>query len=96
MSVGMGGASPLFVNVATSDSGGLSPESVAELCVNRLINVADTAPPELATQARAFRGQMLEVVLHYVKVAAQQDRQTVSEKLKQAGNVELAEHIRSL
>jgi hypothetical protein len=82
--------------VVTSNNGGHSPEQVAELCVNRLIQVADTAPPELAQQARAFREQMLAVVLHYVKVGIAEDRKTVSEKLNSAGYAQLAQQIKDL
>ena len=89
-----GGVGPVFV--AASSNGGHSPEQVAELCVNRLIGISDTAPPELAQQARAFREQMLAVVLHYVRLAAAEDRATVCSHLEQAGHAQLAEHIRGL
>ena len=89
-----GGIGPVFV--AASSNGGHSPEQVAELCVNKLIGISDTAPPELAQQARAFREQMLAVVLHYVKLAAREDRATVCSHLEQAGHAQLAEHIRGL
>ena len=82
--------------VVTSSHGGHSPEQVAELCVNRLIQVADSAPPELAVQARAFREQMLAVVLQYVKVAVAEDRVAVITKLEQAGMSDLAHQIRVL
>jgi hypothetical protein len=82
--------------VVTSNNGGHSPEQVAELCVNRLIQISDTAPPELAQQARAFREQLLAVVLHYVRLAATEDRVTVCTKLEQAGHADLAQHIRRL
>jgi hypothetical protein len=80
----------------TSTNGGHSPEQVAELCVDRLIRVADTAPPELAMQARAFREQMLAVVLHYVRMAAAEDRSTVVAKLEQAGFSDLSKQIKGL
>ena len=89
-------ATPGFVNVLTSVNGGHSPEQIAELCVDRLIRVADSAPPEIAAQARAFKEQMLAVVLHYVKVAAAEDRATVATKLEQAGLTDAARMIRGL
>ena len=90
--LGSGGVGPVFV--ATSNNGGLRPEQIAELCVNRLISISDTAPPELAAQAKAFREQMLAVVLHYVKVAASEDRASVCAKLELAGRPELAQQVR--
>jgi hypothetical protein len=82
--------------VVVSSHGGHGPEQVAELCVNRLIQVADSAPPELAQQARAFREQMLAVVTHYVKVAVAEDRKTVAEKLTSAGYGQIAQQIKDL
>lgn len=89
-------ATPGFVNVMTSSNGGHSSEQIAELCVDRLIRVADSAPPEIAVQARAFKEQMLAVVLHYVRMAAVEDRATVVTKLEQAGLEVAAQMIRGL
>jgi hypothetical protein len=90
------GVTPFAVNVMTSNNGGHSPEQVAELCIERLIKISDTAPPELATQARAFREQMLAVVLQYVKMAVAEDRATVATKLERAGMADLAQQIKVL
>ncbi len=91
-----GFAAPGAVNVMTSSNGGHSPEQIAELCVDRLIRISDTAPPELAMQAKAFREQMLAVVLHYVRMAAVEDRATVVAKLEQVGAADVAQQIRRL
>ena len=82
--------------VVASSNGGHSPEQIAELCVNRLIHVADSAPPELAKQARAFREQMLDVVLQYVRLAVIEDRSTVCVALERAGHPDLARQMRSI
>ena len=84
------------VTVMTSTNGGHSPEQIAEMCVNRLIRVADTAPPEIAVQARAFRDQMSDVVLGYVRMAAAEDRATVVAQLERAGLHDAAELTRRL
>jgi hypothetical protein len=91
-----GFAAPGAVTVMTSSNGGHSPEQIAELCVDRLIRISDTAPPELAMQAKAFKEQMLAVVLHYVRMAAVEDRATVVAKLEQAGAADVAQQIRRL
>ena len=90
----LGSATPGIVNVMTSSDGGHSPEQIAELCVGRLLHISDTAPPELAMQAKAFREQMLAVVLHYVKLAANEDRATVVAKLERVGAADVAQQIR--
>ena len=92
----IGSAVPGIVNVMTSSNGGHTPEQVAELCVDRLMSVSESAPPEIAIQARAFREQMLAVVLHYVKMAAREDRESVISKLERAGAADMAQQIRRL
>ena len=92
----VGAASPGAVSVMTSSNGGHSPEQIAELCVDRLIRVSDTAPPEIAMQAKAFREQMLAVVLHYARMAAREDRESVIAKLERAGLEVAARVIREL
>jgi hypothetical protein len=92
----VGSTSPGVVNVMTSSNGGHTPEQVAELCVDRLMSVSESAPPEIAMQARAFKDQMLAVVLHYVKMAAREDRESVVAKLEQAGATDVAQQIRRL
>jgi hypothetical protein len=92
----VGSASPGVVSVMTSSNGGHTPEQVAELCVDRLMSVSESAPPEIAMQARAFKDQMLAVVLHYVKMAAREDRESVVAKLEQVGLEVAARVIREL
>lgn len=87
---------PFKVKVTTSSDGGHSPEAVAKMCVDRLIFVSESAPPELAQQANAYREQILEVILHYVKVAIREDRATVASKLEQAGMPDVARHIKDM
>lgn len=84
------------VFVTTSNNGGHSPDQIAELCVNKIISVSDSAPPEIREQAVAFREQLLRVVSHYTTMAAQQDRTTVCAKLQNAGFSDLAEQLRRL
>jgi len=84
------------VSVQTSDYGGLSPEQIAKLCADRIIAVGDKAPPEIAQQAQAFKQHILEVILHYVTLAAQEDRATVCAMVDQQGYPEISRLIRSL
>jgi len=41
--------------VKTSDFGGLSCEDLAELCADKIISVAENAPPAIREQAKFFR-----------------------------------------
>lgn len=80
--------------VKTSADGGLSMDDVAELCVNKLIHVSDSAPPEIGAQARAYREYMLRVVRHYIMVAVREDRTTLAMELERAGMRELASQLK--
>jgi hypothetical protein len=88
--------SPISVKVRTSNNGGHSPNAIAEMCVDRLIRVSDSAPPEISQQARAYRQQMLEIVRQYVMLAVMEDRNTVSLMLVRAGMPDLAKQIKDL
>lgn len=82
------------VDVSTTTNGGHPPEFWAKRCTERLISVADSAPPALREQAQAFKDQMEQVVLFHMKRAIQSDRSTVGHMLAEAGQPNLAELVR--
>jgi hypothetical protein len=82
------------VEVQTTSNGGHPPEFWAKRCSERLLAVAESAPPVLREQARAFKDQMEEVVLFHMKRAIQSDRSTVGHLLTEAGQPKLAELVR--
>jgi hypothetical protein len=82
------------VDVSTTSNGGHPPEFWAKRCTERLISVADSAPPALREQAQAFKDQMEQVVLFHMKRAIQSDRSTVGHVLTEAGQPQLAELVR--
>jgi len=82
------------VDVSTTTNGGHPPEFWAKRCTERLISVADSAPPALREQAQAFKDQMEQVVLFHMKRAIQSDRSTVGHVLTEAGQPQLAELVR--
>lgn len=88
--------SPNSFKVHTTSHRGHTPKEVAQFCVDRLISVSETSPPEIREQARAFRTEMLKIVEHYIKMGVEQDRETVCEKLREAGFSDLAQQIRRL
>jgi hypothetical protein len=53
-----GQATVMKVDVAATSNGGHPPEFWAKRCVERLVQVSDTAPPAIREQALAFRDQM--------------------------------------
>ena len=82
------------VDVVTTSGRGMTAEEVADLALAKLISISDTAPPEIATQARAYRERMRMVLVYYMRQAIASDRTTVYNVLKDAGHPDLAETIR--
>jgi hypothetical protein len=82
------------VDVETTSNGGHPPEFWAKRCSERLLSVAETAPPVLREQAQAFKDQIEHVVLLHMKRAIQSDRSTVGHLLTEAGQPKLAELVR--
>jgi hypothetical protein len=84
------------VLVNTTNNRGFTPEELAEQCMQKVISVADTAPPGLREQARAFSKDIERLVVYYMRQAIRSDRTTVYNALTDAGHPELAELIRRL
>jgi hypothetical protein len=87
---------PIKVDVVATSGRGMTPEEVTDLALNKLISISDTAPPEIAAQAKAFRERMRMVLVHYMRQAIASDRTTVYNALKREGHSDLAELIRRL
>lgn len=84
------------VMVKTTDNRGFTPEEIAKLCVDKLIYVSDQAPPAIKQQADAYKLNIERLINHYMAMAVQCDRTTVSNHLTEAGHPDLAEAIRNL
>lgn len=84
------------VSVQTTNGRGFTPEEVAARCADKLIFVSDSAPREIADQARAFKSHIEKVVAHYMREAIASDRTTIYNALKDAGHPELAELIKRI
>jgi len=63
--------------IYTSSNGPLSPEQLAEMAANEIIDVSDTAPQPLRDQAYAFREGIEQVIAKYM-------RQGINSHLKHA------------
>jgi hypothetical protein len=92
----MGASNDFKVEVITTNNRGMTPEEVAKLCSDKLIGVADTAPPAIRDQARAYKARTEQVLAHYMRQAIASDRTTVYNAIKDAGHPQLAELIRRL
>ena len=84
------------VQVFTSNEGGHSPEQIAEMAVNKIIAVSETAPPPIRDQALAYRNNIKDVILYYMRKMAQSERTTMWALLRKQGHEDMAEIIRRL
>jgi hypothetical protein len=84
------------VDVRTTHKRGFTPEEVASRCADKIVAVADSAPPVIRDQARAYKKAVEAIVARYMKEAVASDRTTVYNALSDAGHPELAELIRRL
>lgn len=87
---------PGDVFVSTTNNRGWTPEELAERLVDRIVGVADTAPEPIRAQAHAFRQRLIPLCVSYLRQAAQSDRTTLTNQLRDAGFPDAAEAIRRL
>lgn len=91
------GISPDFkVAVQTTKNRGFTPEELAGMCADKIVHVADDAPPAIRDQARAFKAQVEQVVVQYMKQALHSDRTTLYNMLETQGHKDMADLIRRL
>ena len=84
------------VTVQTTNNKGLSPEYWTERIIERLISISENATPEVKAQAEAFKDNMTQVVLLYLKQAIVSDRATLAGLLQKQGHKDMADIIRRL
>ena len=84
------------VQVFTSNEGGHSPEQIADMAVNKIIAVSETAPPPIRDQALAYRNKIKDVILYYMRKMAQSERTTMWALLRKQGHEDMSEIIRRL
>lgn len=84
------------VNVYTSNNRGHSPEEIAEMALNKIMMVSDSAPPVIRDQAIAHKNRLKEVLIFYMNKMAQSERTTIWALMKKQGQEDMAEIIRSL
>ena len=84
------------LGVTTTDNRGHSVEEVAEMAVNKIISVSDTAPAPIRAQAHAFRDACKNIVMYYMQEAIKNHMCTIGNQLEQQGHKDLANIIRRL
>ena len=84
-----GGGAVGSVSVVTTTDGGLTPEQVAELALDKIMYIGRSAPPPIAEQAAAFRDDIRKVLVYYMRKAAESERVSLVAKFHKAGYPEL-------
>ena len=84
------------IEVLTTDNKGHSIEEVAQMAADRILYIADEAPPPIRDQAIAFKDTLKQTLIYYMRQAVEQDRATICAKLRQNGYSDLADNLRSL
>ena len=84
------------IEVLTTDNKGHSIEEVAQMAADRILYIADEAPPPIRDQAIEFKNSLKQTLVYYMRQAVEQDRATICAKLRQHGYSDLADNLRSL
>jgi hypothetical protein len=80
---------------AIATNGQRSPAEWAQIASAKMIQVADTAPPAIRDQARAFEASLVRVMENYIRMAIDEDRAFLATKLEREGHGDLAPFIRN-
>ena len=89
----LGSGSVGVVNIMTSENGGLSNDQIAEMLANKLIYISDDAPEPIRLQAEAFRDRVRNLAQYYIELARKEERASICAKVREAGQLELANAI---
>lgn len=65
------------VGVVTTHNRGHSAEELTDMAVNKIIAVGDSAPEPIRAQALAYRENMRNIILHYMRQAMRSERATL-------------------
>ena len=84
------------IEVLTTNNKGHSIEEVAQMAADRILYIADEAPPPIRDQAQSFKDTLKQTLVYYMRQAVEQDRATICAKLRQNGYSDLADNLRSL
>ena len=70
------------VMVKTSNNGGLSNDDLADICVSKVISIADTAPPEIKEQAVFFKDKIKSLLKYYLNQASESEKEPMCSNLR--------------
>ena len=77
------------VLVETTSKRGFTPEELAERATNKIIQVGNKSHPAVTAQALAFRNDIYNALLFYMREAVNSHKVTMVTRFKEAGHPEL-------
>ena len=84
------------VNVTTSENGGLSDEQIAELVLDKICMISNTAPEPIRQQAFAYKEKIRKILIDYVALAKKEERASIVNILEKNSGNDVANLIRRL
>ena len=84
------------VSVFTSVDRGHTPEQLADMALNRIMQVNESAPSVIKEQALAYKDRLREILIYYMHSMAKSERTTIWALMKKQGHDDIAEIIRRL
>lgn len=84
------------VLVATTNNRGHSPEELADLALDKIIQVSGEVPPEIKDQIVAFKEKLRYILTDYISRGQQSERTTMIAALEKEGHSLAAEIVRRL
>jgi|TARA_R110002020_G_scaffold152188_1_gene329915 hypothetical protein len=84
------------VSVFTSVDRGHTPEQIADMALNRIMQVNESAPSVIKEQALAYKDRLREILIYYMHSMAKSERTTIWALMKKQGHDDIAEIIRRL
>lgn len=82
--------------VVVTQNRGMSPDEWADLAVNKILSISDTAPMPLREQAQAFQSHIRDLLLFYFHKVAQSERTTIAAILRKEGFPHIADKIKDI
>ena len=77
------------VKVLTTSGRGFTPEEMAERALDKIISVGSQTHPAIRDQAEAFRNQIRQVLVYYMKETVRTHHVTLANKFRNAGHPDL-------
>lgn len=81
------------LGVLTTTNRGFSPDELTEQALDKVLFVADTAPPAIREQAHAFRDRLAAVLRFYLAQMQKSSRTSMVAQLRAAGYHDAASHL---